>query len=246
MAAVWKLSSSSGPIIIRSFEYLKPSSIWSPSLRAKVYSITVSYQNWFQIKRTCTDSFEVNFFMVNHACMTEVGVKKIIWIFFGAFYIIVLYQYWSTKFVGSLFSDQFSEYLHKYFITECNLQIYKCFHSGIFVLCWKIVKCPEKYSPPGSSARSHVLLWRGRMQLCHSNWDNDKSCLHHLPCPYPQLTIAALQLNLGCSAEMKQAAFSKNAKTLKMGKTMWGKVRSPNVTESLVLSSEQPRMLLSS
>ena len=76
MAAVWKLSSSSGPIIIRSFEYLKPSSIWSPSLRAKVYSITVSYQNWFQIKRTCTDSFEVNFFMVNHACMTEVGVKK--------------------------------------------------------------------------------------------------------------------------------------------------------------------------
>ena len=42
----------------------------------KVYSITVSYQNWFQIKRTCTDSFEVNFFMVNHACMTEVGVKK--------------------------------------------------------------------------------------------------------------------------------------------------------------------------
>ena len=26
----------------------------------------------FQIKRTCTDNFEVNFFMVNHACMTEV------------------------------------------------------------------------------------------------------------------------------------------------------------------------------
>ena len=25
-----------------------------------------------QIKRTCTDNFEVNFFMVNHACMTEV------------------------------------------------------------------------------------------------------------------------------------------------------------------------------
>jgi len=25
----------------------------------------------YQIKRTCTDSFEVNFFMVNHACMTE-------------------------------------------------------------------------------------------------------------------------------------------------------------------------------
>ena len=44
--------------------------------KKKVYSITVSYQNWFQIKRTCTDSFEVNFFMVNHACMTEVGVKK--------------------------------------------------------------------------------------------------------------------------------------------------------------------------
>jgi len=25
----------------------------------------------YQIKRTCTDDFEVNFFMVNHACMTE-------------------------------------------------------------------------------------------------------------------------------------------------------------------------------
>merc|ERR1719290_954132 len=25
----------------------------------------------YQIKRTCTDSFDVNFFMVNHACMTE-------------------------------------------------------------------------------------------------------------------------------------------------------------------------------
>nr|XP_040570625.1 protein quiver-like isoform X1 [Lepeophtheirus salmonis] len=25
----------------------------------------------YQIKRTCTDHFEVNFFMVNHACMTE-------------------------------------------------------------------------------------------------------------------------------------------------------------------------------
>ena len=25
----------------------------------------------YQIKRACTDNFEVNFFMVNHACMTE-------------------------------------------------------------------------------------------------------------------------------------------------------------------------------
>lgn len=25
----------------------------------------------YQIKRTCTDDFDVNFFMVNHACMTE-------------------------------------------------------------------------------------------------------------------------------------------------------------------------------
>jgi hypothetical protein len=25
----------------------------------------------YQIRRTCTDDFEVNFFMVNHACMTE-------------------------------------------------------------------------------------------------------------------------------------------------------------------------------
>jgi len=25
----------------------------------------------YQVKRTCTDNFEVNFFMVNHACMTE-------------------------------------------------------------------------------------------------------------------------------------------------------------------------------
>jgi len=25
----------------------------------------------YQVKRTCTDNFDVNFFMVNHACMTE-------------------------------------------------------------------------------------------------------------------------------------------------------------------------------
>lgn len=25
----------------------------------------------YQIRRTCTDDFEVNFFMVNHACMIE-------------------------------------------------------------------------------------------------------------------------------------------------------------------------------
>lgn len=25
----------------------------------------------YQVKRTCTDDFDVNFFMVNHACMTE-------------------------------------------------------------------------------------------------------------------------------------------------------------------------------
>merc|ERR1719266_891361 len=25
----------------------------------------------YQVKRTCTDKFDVNFFMVNHACMTE-------------------------------------------------------------------------------------------------------------------------------------------------------------------------------
>jgi len=25
----------------------------------------------YQVKRTCTDAFDVNFFMVNHACMTE-------------------------------------------------------------------------------------------------------------------------------------------------------------------------------
>jgi hypothetical protein len=25
----------------------------------------------YQVKRTCTDEFDVNFFMVNHACMTE-------------------------------------------------------------------------------------------------------------------------------------------------------------------------------
>ena len=26
---------------------------------------------YYQVKRTCTDDFDVNFFMVNHACMTE-------------------------------------------------------------------------------------------------------------------------------------------------------------------------------
>merc|ERR1711983_223913 len=25
----------------------------------------------YQVNRTCTDEFDVNFFMVNHACMTE-------------------------------------------------------------------------------------------------------------------------------------------------------------------------------
>ncbi len=25
----------------------------------------------YQVRRTCTDNFEVNFFMVNHACMVE-------------------------------------------------------------------------------------------------------------------------------------------------------------------------------
>jgi hypothetical protein len=29
------------------------------------------FSEHFQIRRTCTDDFEVNFFMVNHACMTE-------------------------------------------------------------------------------------------------------------------------------------------------------------------------------
>ena len=29
------------------------------------------FSEHYQIKRTCTDDFEVNFFMVNHACMTE-------------------------------------------------------------------------------------------------------------------------------------------------------------------------------
>ena len=33
----------------------------------------------FQIKRTCTDNFEVNFFMVNHACMTEVITTQWQW-----------------------------------------------------------------------------------------------------------------------------------------------------------------------
>ena len=29
------------------------------------------FSEHYQVKRTCTDNFEVNFFMVNHACMTE-------------------------------------------------------------------------------------------------------------------------------------------------------------------------------
>ena len=29
------------------------------------------FSEHYQVKRTCTDDFEVNFFMVNHACMTE-------------------------------------------------------------------------------------------------------------------------------------------------------------------------------
>ena len=42
----------------------------------------------FQIKRTCTDSFEVNFFMVNHACMTEVNIYQIfnLHLVFNVFY----------------------------------------------------------------------------------------------------------------------------------------------------------------
>ena len=33
--------------------------------------MNVIFSEHYQIKRTCTDDFEVNFFMVNHACMTE-------------------------------------------------------------------------------------------------------------------------------------------------------------------------------
>ena len=29
------------------------------------------FSEHYQVRRTCTDDFDVNFFMVNHACMTE-------------------------------------------------------------------------------------------------------------------------------------------------------------------------------
>ena len=32
---------------------------------------TFHFAEHYQVKRTCTDDFDVNFFMVNHACMTE-------------------------------------------------------------------------------------------------------------------------------------------------------------------------------
>ena len=32
---------------------------------------TLSLSEHYQVRRTCTDDFEVNYFIVNHACMTE-------------------------------------------------------------------------------------------------------------------------------------------------------------------------------
>ena len=29
------------------------------------------FSEHYQVRRTCTDDFEVNYFIVNHACMTE-------------------------------------------------------------------------------------------------------------------------------------------------------------------------------
>ena len=36
-----------------------------------VCNIFFFFSEHYQVKRTCTDNFDVNFFMVNHACMTE-------------------------------------------------------------------------------------------------------------------------------------------------------------------------------
>ena len=36
-----------------------------------ICNIFFFFSEHYQVKRTCTDNFDVNFFMVNHACMTE-------------------------------------------------------------------------------------------------------------------------------------------------------------------------------
>ena len=43
--------------------------VFTPSLCYSQFKY--SFPEHYQIRRTCTDDFEVNFFMVNHACMTE-------------------------------------------------------------------------------------------------------------------------------------------------------------------------------
>ena len=115
----------------------------------------------FQIKRTCTDSFEVNFFMVNHACMTEVNI----------------YQRWTA----------INFNLHLVFNVFCCALV--IFNSVLGFHCYQLLKFSELKIPgsifrciclsiinlsgmhylkknlPGPPSRSHVLLRRGRVQL---------------------------------------------------------------------------------
>ena len=52
-----------GPVmyIYNTFKPFKDNLIWC----------LIVISEHYQVKRTCTDNFDVNFFMVNHACMTE-------------------------------------------------------------------------------------------------------------------------------------------------------------------------------
>ena len=74
------------------------------------YGCCVKMVHHYQIKRTCTDSFDVNFFMMNHACMTEGhrhghmcfceedecnGVERINSYFLMTFLVVMIVMGWS-------------------------------------------------------------------------------------------------------------------------------------------------------
>ena len=137
----------------------------------------------FQIKRTCTDSFEVNFFMVNHACMTEVNIFKdvhivhpwiLIFIQCSMYFIVLLW-------FPMLCSKGFYCYqLLKFSELKIPGSIFRC-------ICLSNIKLSGmhylKKNLPGSPSRSHVLLRRGRVQLGEDVDDQGVDQQHPPPQP---------------------------------------------------------------
>ena len=75
---MWRVLCQNGSIHWNRYKHLLDGNIYIHmikwfSIRSLPYVIIHEcyFSEHYQIKRTCTDDFEVNFFMVNHACMTE-------------------------------------------------------------------------------------------------------------------------------------------------------------------------------